>query len=194
MVLKWKDAIGNWIVLYGSAILNRLRIDKNLADLANKAEARKNLELVDEVTTHYHDKRYIPKIEDLDGKITKNIDEINKTLKNQYVDNNKLERMANDLKTYAMQGVTTATSSATTANKGLMEQLIKEQSERTAADGKQETRINALEKRVSNIYIGPTAPEEPINNFTIWFCTQLNNFSVQVYNGGAWKVLGAPQK
>ena len=35
-ILKWKDKAGNWISLYVAAIRNRLRIDKNLADLNNR--------------------------------------------------------------------------------------------------------------------------------------------------------------
>ena len=56
---EWKSAFREII----SAIKNRLRKDKNLGDVENVAQARKNLEIVgDNNHTHYHDDRYIPLI------------------------------------------------------------------------------------------------------------------------------------
>ena len=60
-VLKWKSAKG-WIVFYASYLKNCLQKNQNLADLTDRAEARKNLELVGDVTTHNHDSRYMPLI------------------------------------------------------------------------------------------------------------------------------------
>lgn len=62
-VLKYKDNEG-FKSLYSEAIKNRLRKDQNLADVTNVQEARENLELTgDNNHTHYHDDRYLPKIE-----------------------------------------------------------------------------------------------------------------------------------
>lgn len=64
ITLKLKTADDEWTQIYGNAINNRLRKDENLSDVDNKAEARKNLEIIgDNNTTHYHDDRYIPLIE-----------------------------------------------------------------------------------------------------------------------------------
>lgn len=62
--IKYHNNNGDWVSLYADAIKNRLRKDKNLSDLLDVAEARKNLELTgDNNHTHYHDDRYLPKIE-----------------------------------------------------------------------------------------------------------------------------------
>lgn len=72
-LVKWvkgKKSNGEaiWEGIYDNALRNRLRRDKNLADLTNKADARKNLELIgDNVETHYHDSRYMPYIKTLQG-------------------------------------------------------------------------------------------------------------------------------
>lgn len=68
-VLKWKSAKG-WIVFYASYLKNCLQKNQNLADLTNRAEARKNLELVGDVTTHNHDSRYMPIINNFKDEIT----------------------------------------------------------------------------------------------------------------------------
>lgn len=62
--IKFKKDKNSWEQIYGNEINNRLRKDKNLSDVNNKAESRKNLELVgDNNTTHFHDSRYVPMIE-----------------------------------------------------------------------------------------------------------------------------------
>ena len=64
ITLKLKTAENEWVQIYGNAINNRLRKDENLNDVDDKAESRKNLEIIgDNNTTHYHDNRYIPLIE-----------------------------------------------------------------------------------------------------------------------------------
>lgn len=58
-----------------AAIRNRCRRDKNLSDLTNPSDGRKNLKLIDDCsdsnrlgeTTHHHDSRYIPKINTIWG-------------------------------------------------------------------------------------------------------------------------------
>ncbi len=62
--IKIKKDDNTWEQIYGNAIANRLRKDQNLADIIDKQEARDNLELSgDNNTTHFHDSRYIPMIE-----------------------------------------------------------------------------------------------------------------------------------
>lgn len=69
MLLKWRRNTGEWVVMYGDALKNRLRRDKNLADLTNRTEAKKNLGVFGEVTDHYHDARYMTRIEALEGNL-----------------------------------------------------------------------------------------------------------------------------
>lgn len=62
--IKFKKDKNSWEQIYGNEINNRLRKDKNLSDVNDKAESRKNLELIgDSNTTHFHDSRYVPMIE-----------------------------------------------------------------------------------------------------------------------------------
>lgn len=62
--IKFKKDKNSWEQIYGNEINNRLRKDKNLSDINDKAESRKNLELIgDNNTTHFHDSRYVPMIE-----------------------------------------------------------------------------------------------------------------------------------
>lgn len=62
--IKLKKGSGSWQQVYGNEINNRLRKDKDLSDVNDKAESRKNLEIIgDNNTTHYHDSRYMPKID-----------------------------------------------------------------------------------------------------------------------------------
>lgn len=59
-VLKWKKSVTEWIGFYADSIKNRLRRDKNLSDVLDVVEARKNLGLTgDSNDTHYHDGRYL---------------------------------------------------------------------------------------------------------------------------------------
>lgn len=62
-ILKYNNG-DKWISLYIESIKNRLKKNNNLSDLENIDEARKNLEIIgDNNHTHYHDDRYLPKIE-----------------------------------------------------------------------------------------------------------------------------------
>lgn len=72
--IKYHNNDGDWVSLYVDAINNRLRKDKNLSDLLDKAAARTNLELTgDNNHTHYHDDRYLPKIEKIAADCTQAI-------------------------------------------------------------------------------------------------------------------------
>lgn len=62
-LLKWKKAENDWVTLYGSVLKNRLRRDKNLADLTDATEAKKNLGLLGDVSDHNHDSRYMPMLQ-----------------------------------------------------------------------------------------------------------------------------------
>ena len=60
MLLKVKEDLKKWYTFYAEAIRNRLRIDKNLADVSDVQKARDNLGLSgDNNHTHNHDDRYM---------------------------------------------------------------------------------------------------------------------------------------
>lgn len=71
MIQKFKvrdEATGEetWEDIYGDAIRNRLRRDLNLSDVKDKEASRRNLEIFgNDNETHYHDNRYLPKIEEV---------------------------------------------------------------------------------------------------------------------------------
>lgn len=71
-LIKIKTAKG-WVTLYKAMFGSFLSKDKNLADVPDKGTALKNLGLTGDVTTHNHDSRYMPiineKYEDLANKI-----------------------------------------------------------------------------------------------------------------------------
>ena len=191
MILKWKDFSGKWITLYRTAILNRLRKDKNLSDLTNKAEARKNLELTNEVTTHYHDTRYQPKIDALNGLITKEIDNLKKTLSNQYTNNTDLENKLNLLKQNTINIMTTNIGDVSNLAENLDKKLTNEIIERQNNDNNHETRLLNLEMFKNYFYVGNNPPSNPVNNKTVWFCTANGASSIRIYWGNKWKILGA---
>lgn len=59
--LKYRDENDNWNALYVDYLKNCMLKGNNLSDVANKEEARKNLELVGEVNTHTHNSMYVNK-------------------------------------------------------------------------------------------------------------------------------------
>lgn len=64
MVLKFKKTLKEWIPFYVDAIKNRLRRDLNLSDVFDVQATRDNIGLSGiNNHTHYHDDRYIPKID-----------------------------------------------------------------------------------------------------------------------------------
>lgn len=83
---------GKWVNLYADEINSRLKISENLADVADKAIARENLELIGDVTTHNHDSTYLPLIQQMTGS---NV-EISGSLVQE-----KQERIAEDAKIHA---------------------------------------------------------------------------------------------
>lgn len=66
-LLKYRSNDGKWTTMFRdfmAAIKNRLRCDKNLNDVMDVGAARENLGLIgDNNHTHYHDDRYLGKIE-----------------------------------------------------------------------------------------------------------------------------------
>ena len=68
-ILKWRDGNGKWISLYANWLRQCLRRDKNLSDLDNAEEARKNLGVSAENITTVVDNKYQPIVEDLETKI-----------------------------------------------------------------------------------------------------------------------------
>lgn len=88
--IKFKKDKNSWEQIYGNEINNRLRKDKNLSDVNDKAESRKNLELVgDNNTTHFHDDRYLPKIDAESAKRESEDDQIKKILNQEITDRKK---------------------------------------------------------------------------------------------------------
>lgn len=88
--IKFKKDKNSWEQIYGNEINNRLRKDKNLSDVNDKAEARKNLELAgDNNTTHFHDDRYLPKIDAESAKRKSEDDQIKKILNQEIADRKK---------------------------------------------------------------------------------------------------------
>ena len=43
---------------------------------------------------------------------------------------------------------------------------------------------------VNNIHIGPTAPNNPVDNQSIWFCTDPNALSIKFYGNKQWQNFG----
>lgn len=73
-LLKFKKGTDGWVALYTEEIRNRLRRDENLADIFDIEKTRENIGLTgDNNTTHYHDSRYLPKIEELKNTIKNNL-------------------------------------------------------------------------------------------------------------------------
>lgn len=88
--IKFKKDKNSWEQIYGNEINNRLRKDKNLSDVNDKAESRKNLELIgDNNTTHFHDDRYLPKIDAESAKRESEDDQIKKILNQEISDRKK---------------------------------------------------------------------------------------------------------
>lgn len=88
--IKFKKDKNSWEQIYGNEINNRLRKDKNLSDVNDKAESRKNLELIgDNNTTHFHDDRYLPKIDAESAKRESEDDQIKKILNQEVADRKK---------------------------------------------------------------------------------------------------------
>lgn len=81
-VLKWQRGANDWVQLYGSVLRNRLRRDKNLADLTDIEEAQKNLGLFGDVVTHNHDTLYKPVLERIEGKVDQEIENRKMAIKN----------------------------------------------------------------------------------------------------------------
>ena len=75
-VIKWRKN-DKWFSLYTDAIKNRLKRTENLADLVNKTEALNNLGLTEDVSTHHHDSRYLPLIEQAKKTIETKIEKLN---------------------------------------------------------------------------------------------------------------------
>lgn len=81
-ILNFLNEKGKWLPLYVSYLRNRLRRDKNLSDVADKKEARGNLELLNEVTDHWHDTRYVPMIDAVKTTLNTTKKELNDSIAN----------------------------------------------------------------------------------------------------------------
>ena len=73
-----------WEALYTKIISKALFAENNLSDLTDKEEARENLELTgDNNTTHYHDDRYLPLIQNLEDKLTNMVEALETKVEEQ---------------------------------------------------------------------------------------------------------------
>lgn len=112
--MKWKQtdkgSDNDWVNL-NQNVNNRLRIDSNLSDVADKSEARKNLGLVGDINTHNHDNRYQTQINGevnkrqeqdtkLDNRITAEVSKLNAAIeKNNNAASQNWERLESLIKT-----------------------------------------------------------------------------------------------
>lgn len=126
-ILKWQRGVNDWVPLYGAALRNRLRRDKNLSDLTNVTEAKKNLGLYGNVEDHNHDSRYLPMIERIDGKVDSEVQARQISEKN----------MADDLRARAEAAVNAAVEAFGVS-------IAREAAERKKAD-------EGLEKTITNV-------------------------------------------
>lgn len=76
--IKTKDG---WVSLYRTLMNLFVRKDKNLADLENKDEALTNLGLTGDVTSHNHDNRYLPLIQEAEDRVMEALDETKEEIK-----------------------------------------------------------------------------------------------------------------
>lgn len=72
-ILKWQRGVNDWVQLYGNILRNRLRRDKNLSDLTDTLQAKKNLGLFGDVVDHHHDNRYMPIVTRIESKLDREI-------------------------------------------------------------------------------------------------------------------------
>lgn len=100
-ILKWQKGNNEWVQLYGSALRNRLRRDKNLSDLTNATEAKKNIGLYGDVPDHHHDSRYMPILSRIEGKVDTEISDRKADAKSM---ENTLRTMAEAEVSAAIQG------------------------------------------------------------------------------------------
>jgi hypothetical protein len=138
---------GEWLPIYFKELKNRLRRDKNLADVNSVSEARKNLGLTGEVDSHVHDDRYIKKSDyDIDIANHKKVleDEIQ-----------ALSLRFDNLYKTANNALTEINSSVS------KDMLVVSSSKPSGAQGK------------------------------VWINTTENKISLNVYDGGKWKTVGA---
>ena len=54
-------------------------------------------------------------------------------------------------------------------------------------------KVNSIQEQIGSCWfsIGPSAPANPQNNKTVWFCTANGASSIRVYTDNKWKILGA---
>lgn len=141
-ILKYRDNEG-FKSLYTDAIKNRLRKDLNLADLENVQEARQNLELTgDNNHTHYHDDRYLPKIEAEANKREVADNEIKNLLSDKIeevtnITNNNINNLKNGLDNKIDSAIAQEVIDRNNA-------IQKETNERKEADSKLQNAINSL--------------------------------------------------
>ena len=171
-LLKWKKDSNDttqkgWVSLYTNAINERLRKDKNLSDVDDINESRKNLGLVGDVSdinendalTHNHDKRY------------KHLIDLAKQALVTYVDDK--------------------ISEVKTAIAALDSNIAQEEKNRKQNI---ESSENKMKEAYPSFYVSATEPTSPINDKTIWFCTSNNEQAIYYYTGNRWVAFGSYYK
>lgn len=171
-VLKWKKDPNNktqkgWISLYTDAINERLRKDKNLSDVDNINEGRKNLGLVGDVSdinendalTHNHDKRY----------------------------NHLIDLAKQALTTYVDNKISEVKTTIAAVNSSIAQEEKNRKQDIESSEAK-------IKETFSNFYVSATKPPSPINDKTIWFCTKNNEQAIYYYTGNRWVAFGSYYK
>lgn len=94
-IIKYFSKKG-WTPLYANIIAKCLFADKNLSDVQDKEEARKNLELDgDNNHTHYHDDRYLPLIQEAEDRVMNVIN----NMKQEIEDTDMVSTITGDIST-----------------------------------------------------------------------------------------------
>lgn len=161
-ILKYRDNEG-FKSLYTDAIKNRLRKDLNLADLENVQEARQNLELTgDNNHTHYHDDRYLPKIETEANERKAADNEIKNLLNNKVTEiTNATNNNINNLKQTLDDKIDDAIAQEIVDRNNA---ILKETNERKQEDAKLQNAINGLTSSLNQEITDRTNADNALRN------------------------------
>lgn len=220
--LKYKLRDG-WNTLYGGILSRVLRKDRNLAELTDKSVARQNLELNgDNNTTHYHDSRYVPLINEAkdaaisaahneltsiksvyDADISSlytGLNSLSTTTSGQITTiNNNITSNYNSLKQYVdnkIASLTTLVNNTKTSLTSEMNNIKNRMSTLEGTVGSHTTTIanhTAQLSKLPEIYVQSAQPSSPKAN-AIWFRTNGSQQYISVYVGGKWVDMGAVWK
>lgn len=94
LILNWRSE-DKWNPLYTLYLQNTLKKKNNLSDLTDVNEALKNLMLVGDVETHWHDGRYLPFFNSLKNNLYNKVNTILKTIEDTL---NTMKDISKDMK------------------------------------------------------------------------------------------------